>query len=251
MYKVGGLYPYHRGGILMAKHSKRYQKAREEVDRSKLYSPKDALELVQKLAFANFDETVEFSANLGVNPAHADQNIRGTLVLPHGTGQEVKIIVFAKGEKAREADEAGADIVGQEELAEKIEDGWLDFDLALATPDMMSVVGKLGRILGPKGLMPNPKAGTVTFDLQESIEEFKAGKLEYRVDKAGNMHLPIGKISFDLNELMDNLKKVVDILLMEKPASASGKYFKTLAVSSTMGPGVKIDPSTVITLLGK
>jgi len=235
----------------LVKRSSRYQEARGKVDREKLYDSEEALETVKEIATANFDESVDLSVKLGVNPQHADQNIRGTIVLPNGTGQEVKIAVFAKGEKAREADEAGADIVGQEELAEKIEDGWLDFDLALATPDMMSVVGKLGRILGPKGLMPNPKAGTVTFDLQESIEEFKAGKLEYRVDKAGNMHLPIGKISFDLNELMDNFKKVVDILLMEKPASASGKYFKTLAVSSTMGPGVKIDPSTVITLLGK
>ncbi|MFW5999491.1 MAG: 50S ribosomal protein L1 [Halanaerobiaceae bacterium] len=235
----------------MPEHSKRYQNAREEVDRSRLYAPLEALEMVKDLASANFNETVEFAANLGVNPAHADQNIRGTLVLPNGTGQEVKIIVFAKGEKAREAEEAGADVVGQEELAEKIEDGWLDFDLALATPDMMSVVGRLGRILGPKGLMPNPKAGTVTFDLAESIEEFKAGKLEYRVDKAGNMHLPIGKVSFSEDELLENFKKVVDVLLREKPAAASGKYFKTISVSSTMGPGVKVDPSTVMTLLGK
>lgn len=235
----------------MPEHSKRYQNAREEVDRSRLYAPSEALEMVKDLASANFNETVEFAANLGVNPAHADQNIRGTLVLPNGTGQEVKIIVFAKGEKAREAKEAGADVVGQEELADKIENGWLDFDLALATPDMMSVVGRLGRILGPKGLMPNPKAGTVTFDLAESIEEFKAGKLEYRVDKAGNMHLPIGKVSFSEDELLENFKKVVDVLLREKPAAASGKYFKTISVSSTMGPGIKVDPSTVMTLLGK
>lgn len=235
----------------MPKHSRRYQEAREEIDRSRLYAPEEALEMVKDLASAGFDETVEFAANMGVNPAHADQNIRGTLVLPNGTGQEVKIIVFAKGEKAREAEEAGADVVGQEELAEKIEDGWLDFDLALATPDMMSVVGRLGRILGPKGLMPNPKAGTVTFDLAEAIEEFKAGKLEYRVDKAGNMHLPIGKVSFAVEELLENFKKVVDVLLREKPAAASGKYFKTISVSSTMGPGIKVDPSTVMTLLGK
>ena len=198
-----------------------------------------------------FDETVEFSAKLGVNPKHADQNIRGTLVLPKGTGQEVKIAVFAKGEKAREAEEAGADFVGQDDLAEKINNGWLDFDLAIATPDMMGVVGPLGRILGPKGLMPNPKAGTVTFDLAESIEEFKAGKLEYRVDSDGNMHLPIGKASFEANDLVENFKKVIDVLMIERPASAKGKYFKSITVSSTMSPGVKIDVTNALKLIGR
>lgn len=235
----------------MADVSRRYEEALDKVDRNKFYEPKEALELVKNLASANFDETVEFSAKLGVNPKHADQNIRGTLVLPHGTGQEVKIVVFAKGEKAREAEEAGADFVGQEDLAEKIEDGWLDFDLAIATPDMMSVVGPLGRILGPKGLMPNPKAGTVTFDLEESIEEFKAGKLEYRVDSDGNMHLPLGKASFEVDELIENFKKVMDVLMIERPASAKGKYFKSITTSSTMGPGVKVDINTSLKLIGR
>lgn len=235
----------------MADVSRRYEEALDKVDRNKFYEPKEALELVKNLASANFDETVEFSAKLGVNPKHADQNIRGTLVLPHGTGQEVKIVVFAKGEKAREAEEAGADFVGQEDLAEKIEDGWLDFDLAIATPDMMSVVGPLGRILGPKGLMPNPKAGTVTFDLEESIEEFKAGKLEYRVDSDGNMHLPIGKASFEVDELLENFKKVMDVLMIERPASAKGKYFKSITTSSTMSPGVKVDINASLKLIGR
>ena len=235
----------------MANLSKRYQEALDKVDRSKFYEAQDAIELVKNLASANFDETVEFSAKLGVNPKHADQNIRGTLVLPKGTGQEVTIAVFAKGEKAREAEEAGADFVGQEDLAEKINDGWLDFDLAIATPDMMGVVGPLGRILGPKGLMPNPKAGTVTFDLAESIEEFKAGKLEYRVDSDGNMHLPIGKASFEANDLVENFKKVMDVLMIERPASAKGKYFKSITLSSTMSPGVKIDVSNALKLIGR
>jgi large subunit ribosomal protein L1 len=235
----------------MANVSQRYEEALDKVDRNNFYEPKEALELVKNLASANFDETVEFSAKLGVNPKHADQNIRGTLVLPHGTGQEVKIVVFAKGEKAREAEEAGADFVGQEDLAKKIEEGWLDFDLAIATPDMMSVVGPLGRILGPKGLMPNPKAGTVTFELEEAIEEFKAGKLEYRVDSDGNMHLPLGKASFEVEELLENFKKVMDVLMIESPASAKGKYFKSITTSSTMGPGVKIDISASLKLIGR
>lgn len=235
----------------MANLSKRYQEALDKVDRSKFYEAPDAIELVKNLASANFDETVEFSAKLGVNPKHADQNIRGTLVLPKGTGQEVTIAVFAKGEKAREAEEAGADFVGQDDLAEKINNGWLDFDLAIATPDMMGVVGPLGRILGPKGLMPNPKAGTVTFDLAESIEEFKAGKLEYRVDSDGNMHLPIGKASFEADDLVENFKKVMDVLMIERPASAKGKYFKSITVSSTMSPGVKIDVTNALKLIGR
>ena len=235
----------------MANLSKRYQEALDKVDRSKFYEAQDAIELVKNLASANFDETVEFSAKLGVNPKHADQNIRGTLVLPKGTGQEVKIAVFAKGEKAREAEEAGADFVGQDDLAEKINNGWLDFDLAIATPDMMGVVGPLGRILGPKGLMPNPKAGTVTFDLAESIEEFKAGKLEYRVDSDGNMHLPLGKASFEANDLVENFKKVMDVLMIERPASAKGKYFKSITVSSSMSPGVKIDVTNALKLIGR
>ena len=235
----------------MAKHSNRFNDLKEDVDRSQLYQTEEALDKVQDLATANFDETIELAANLGVNPKHADQNIRGTVVLPNGTGQETKVIVFAKGEKIKEAEEAGADVVGGEELAEKIEDGWLDFDIAIATPDMMSVVGKLGRILGPQGLMPNPKSGTVTFELEKAIKEFKAGKLEYRVDKNGIIHLPIGKASFSTDELMDNFKKIMDVLISERPAASKGRYLRTVTVSPTMGPGVKIDPSAVMSLLGK
>ncbi len=233
----------------MVKRSKRYQEIREQVDREKLYEPDSALELIKELATANFEESVDLSLKLGVNPQHADQNIRGTIVLPQGTGQETKVIVFAKGEKAREAEEAGADEVGQEDLAEKIEDGWLDFDVALATPDMMSVVGRLGRILGPQGLMPNPKSGTVTFELASAIEEFKAGKVEYRVDSEGNLHLPIGKISFDIDELMDNFKAFMKRIIKERPISVSGRYLETVAVSSTMGPGIKVDPASVMSML--
>ncbi len=235
----------------MAKHSKRYNDARDKIDTEKLYNPEEALKLVKEVSTANFDESIELAVNLGVNPKHADQNIRGTVVLPHGTGQEVKVIVFAKGEKIKEAEEAGADEVGGEELAEKIEDGWLDFDLAIATPDMMSVVGKLGRILGPKGLMPNPKAGTVTFELEKAIKEFKAGKLEYRVDKNGIIHLPIGKVSFAVDELKDNLMKIMDILIQERPAAAKGRYLQSINVSSTMGPGIAVEPAKVMTLIGK
>lgn len=235
----------------MAKHSRRYEEIREQVDREQYYQPEQALELVKELATANFDETVDMAANLGVEPKHADQNIRGTVVLPQGTGQEVKVIAFAKGEKAREAEEAGADEVGGEELAERIEEGWLDFDIAIATPDMMSVVGKLGRILGPQGLMPNPKAGTVTFELEQAIKEFKAGKLEYRVDKNGNMHLPIGKVSFETGELLENFRTVMDLLLRERPAAAKGKYLRNVAVSSTMGPGIRVDTSAIMSMLGR
>lgn len=235
----------------MAKKSKRYNEMVKKFDKEKLYNPENALDTVKELANANFDESVELAANLGVNPKHADQNIRGTVVLPNGTGQEVKVIVFAKGEKVKEAEEAGADVVGGEELAEKIENGWLDFDLAVATPDMMSVVGKLGRILGPKGLMPNPKAGTVTFELKKAIKEFKAGKLEYRVDKNGVLHLPIGKVSFSTEELIENFKKIMDIILRERPAAAKGKYLRSVTVSSTMGPGVKIETSDIINMLDR
>lgn len=235
----------------MAQRSRRYREVKEKVARDRLYNPEEALELVKEVSTANFDESVELAVNLGVNPKHADQNIRGTVVLPHGTGQEMKIIVFAKGEKIKEAEEAGADIVGGQELAQRIENGWLDFDLAIATPDMMSVVGKLGRILGPQGLMPNPKAGTVTFELEKAIEEFKAGKVEYRVDKSGIIHLPIGKVSFTTEELLGNLRKVMDVLIRERPAAAKGKYLRTVTVSPTMGPGLKIDPAAVMALVGR
>ncbi|MEC9489889.1 MAG: 50S ribosomal protein L1 [Halanaerobiales bacterium] len=234
----------------MAK-SRRYAETVEKYDREKLFDPKEAFSLVKELATANFDETIELSARLGVDPKHADQNIRGTVVLPEGTGQEVTLVVFAKGEKAKEAEEAGADFVGGEELAEKIEGGWLDFDLAIATPDMMSVVGRLGRVLGPKGLMPNPKAGTVTFDLEQAVAEFKAGKLEYRVDKTGIVHLPIGKASFTEEELLNNYHKIMDTLAKERPAAAKGKFFRSLAISPTMGPGVKVDPAATMEFIGR
>ncbi len=231
--------------------SRRYQETVEKFDKSKQYQPQEAIELAKELASANFDETIEVAANLGVNPKHADQNVRGTVVLPNGTGKEIKVIVFAKGEKAVEAEEAGADEVGQEDLAEKIEDGWLDFDIAIATPDMMSVVGKLGRILGPKGLMPNPKAGTVTFELEKAIKEFKAGKLEYRVDKNGVIHLPFGKASFSEEELMENFQVLMDTLVRERPAAAKGRYLRSVTVSSTMGPGIRIEPQSVMSMLGR
>ncbi len=235
----------------MSSHSKSYQNQLEKVDREKEYQPEEALELVQEIASASFDETVELAVNLGVNPKHADQNIRGTVVLPNGTGQEMKVVVIAKGEKRKEAEEAGADVVGGEEIVEDIEDGWMDFDIVVATPDMMNVVGKLGPILGPKGLMPNPKAGTVTFELEKAVEEFKAGKLEYRVDKNGIIHLPIGKVSFETEELMENFKEIMDILIREKPAAAKGKYIRSISVSPTMGPGIKVDSSSVMSLLGR
>lgn len=235
----------------MSNRSKRYLEAVEKYEGEKKYEAKEAIGIAKDLASANFDETLEVATNLGVNPKHADQNVRGTVVLPNGTGKDVTLLVFAKGEKAREAEEAGADFVGAEDLAEKIEDGWLDFDLAIATPDMMSVVGKLGRILGPKGLMPNPKAGTVTFDLEQSIKEFKAGKLEYRVDKNGVIHVPFGKASFENEELIENFKTLLDTLVKERPAAAKGRYLRSVTVSSTMGPGVRIEPSSVMSLIGR
>jgi len=231
--------------------SRRYQEAAEKYDRNKLYEPEEAIKLAQELSSANFDETIEVAANLGVNPKHADQNVRGTVVLPAGTGKEIKVVVFAKGEKAKEAEEAGADVVGQEDLADRIEEGWLDFDIAIATPDMMSVVGKLGRILGPKGLMPNPKAGTVTFELEQAIKEFKAGKLEYRVDKNGVIHMPFGKASFSREELMENFRVLLDTLVRERPAAAKGKYLRSVTVSSTMGPGIKVNTQSIMTMLGR
>ncbi|HOA40472.1 MAG TPA: 50S ribosomal protein L1 [Halanaerobiales bacterium] len=235
----------------MAKRGKRYKELMEKFDRTKLYDPKSALALIKELSNVKFDETVELHVKLGVNPKHADQNLRGTVVLPHGTGRTVRVVVFAKGEKVKEAEAAGADFVGAEDLAEKIEGGWLDFDVAVATPDMMSLVGKLGRVLGPQGLMPNPKAGTVTFEVGKAVEEIKAGKIEYRVDKAGIIHLPIGKISFSTEALLDNFKEVMDTLVREKPAAAKGKYLRSVVISSTMGPGIKVDDAEIMTLIGR
>jgi large subunit ribosomal protein L1 len=231
----------------MAKKGKRFLEASKAFDKETLYSTTEALELVTKMASAKFDETVEAAIRLGVNPKHADQQIRGAVVLPHGTGKSVKVLVFAKGEKAKEAEEAGAEFVGAEDLANKIQQGWMDFDVAVATPDMMGVVGKLGRILGPKGLMPNPKTGTVTMDVAKAVKDIKAGKIEYRVDKAGIIHAPIGKVSFGVEKLRDNFNTLLDALIKAKPAAAKGQYLKSIALSSTMGPGVRVNTQRAAT----
>jgi len=225
----------------MPKHGKKYQETIKNLDREKLYEPEEAIALVKEGAKANFDETFEIAVKLGVDPRHADQQVRGTVVLPHGTGKTKTVLVFAKGEKAKEAEEAGADFVGAEELAEKIQGGWMDFDVAVATPDMMGTVGKLGRVLGPRGLMPNPKAGTVTMDVAKAIDEVKAGKIEYRVDKAGIIHAPIGKASFDAGKLKENFKALIDVLVKARPAATKGIYMRSITLSSTMGPGVKVN----------
>jgi len=229
------------------KHSKRYRAVTAVVDDPAQVSPlAEAVKRVKEAATAKFDETVELAVNLGVNPKHADQQVRGTVVLPHGTGRSVKVLVFAKGEQAKEAEEAGADVVGAEELAEKIQkENWLDFDVAIATPDMMRVVGKLGRILGPRGLMPNPKTGTVTMDLARTVKDFKAGKIEFRVDRAGVVHAPVGKASFSHEALVENVKELVLALMRAKPSAAKGTYLKSMYLSSTMGPSVRLDPAEV------
>lgn len=232
----------------MAKASRRYREIRAKVDRMQRYELEQALGLALETATAKFDETVEMAVRLGVDPRQADQNVRGTVLLPHGTGKPVRVLVFAKGEKEREAKEAGADIVGGEELAKKIADGWMEFDRVVATPDMMAIVGRIAKILGPRGLMPNPKTGTVTFDVGKAVAELKAGKVEYRVDKAGIVHVPIGKKSFGLEKLKENAVAVLSSLLRAKPASAKGTYVQSIAVSSTMGPGVKVDPAVVRSL---
>jgi LSU ribosomal protein L1P len=229
----------------MAKRGKKYIEAAKLVDRQKYYAADEALELVQKTSFVNFDASVEVAFRLGVDPKRADQQIRGAVVLPNGTGKVRRVLVFAKGEKAKEAVAAGADFVGDQEYVDKIRDGWLDFDVVVATPDMMGEVGKLGRILGPKGLMPNPKTGTVTFEVEKAVKEIKAGKVEYRVDKAGNVHVPIGKVSFGTEKLRENLKTIYETILKAKPAAAKGTYVKNVTVSSTMSPGIKIDPATI------
>ncbi len=226
----------------MPKHGKKYQDAVKNIDRDTLVEPAEAISLVKTTAPAKFDETVEVAVRLGVDPRHADQQVRGAVVLPHGTGKTAKVIVFAKGEKQKEAETAGADEVGAEDLVEKIQGGWLDFDVAIATPDMMGAVGKLGRVLGPRGLMPNPKTGTVTFDVDKAVKEVKAGKIEYRTDKAGIIHAPIGKVSFDAEKLVENFLTLLETLIRVKPAAAKGTYLKSITVSSTMGPGIRINP---------
>ncbi|WP_206830617.1 50S ribosomal protein L1 [Alicyclobacillus fructus] len=226
----------------MAKVSKRLQELHKLVDRNKLYDVDEAMELVKKTATAKFDETVEVAVRLGVDPKKQDQQVRGAVVLPHGTGKTPRVLVFAKGEKAREAQEAGADFVGDDDLIQKISQGWLDFDVAVATPDMMPAVGRLGRILGPRGLMPNPKTGTVTFDVARAVNEIKSGKVEYRLDKAGIIHCPIGKASFEKEQLVENFRTLMSALVKAKPAAAKGTYVRGVTVSSTMGPGIRVNP---------
>ncbi|KGF09572.1 50S ribosomal protein L1 [Urinicoccus massiliensis] len=226
----------------MAKRGKKYQESLKQVDRSKFYDVKDALELIGKIAKANFDETVELAMRLGVDPRHADQQVRGTVVLPHGTGKTNRVLVLAKGDKIKEAEAAGADYVGGQEYIDKIQnENWFEFDTIVATPDMMGLVGRIGRVLGPKGLMPNPKSGTVTFELAKAVEDIKAGKVEYRVDKAAIINVPIGKVSFGPEKLRDNFKALASEVIKAKPAAAKGKYLKSVTVSTTMGPGIKIN----------
>ena len=226
---------------------KKYIESVKLIDRSALYTPSEALELSVKTAKAKFDETVELHVRLGVDPRHADQQVRGAVVLPHGTGKTVRVLVFAKGEKAKEAEAAGADFVVADELVQKIQgENWFDYDVVVATPDMMGVVGRLGRVLGPKGLMPNPKSGTVTFDVAKAIADIKAGKVEYRVDKTAIIHCPIGKASFGSEKLMENFHTLMDAIVKAKPAAAKGQYIKSVSVSSTMGPGAKINPTKVL-----
>lgn len=225
----------------MPKFGKKYQEAAKLIE-DRLYDAEEAIELVRKTATAKFDESVEVAVKLGVDPKHADQQVRGAVVLPHGTGKTKRVLVFAKGDKVKEAEAAGADFVGSDELVTKIQGGWADFDVAVATPDMMGTVGRLGKILGPRGLMPNPKVGTVTMDLTRAINEIKAGKIEYRTDKAGNIHAPIGKVSFDAGKLLENFHTLIDTLNKVKPAAAKGQYMRSIALSATMGPGVKVNP---------
>lgn len=225
------------------KHGKKYTDSKKLIEQNKQYDPAEAIALVKQTGKAKFDETIELSVRLGVDPRHADQQVRGTVVLPHGTGKTVRVLVFAKGDKAEEARAAGADFVGDNELADKIKnENWFDFDVAVATPDMMGVVGKIGRILGPKGLMPNPKTGTVTMDITKAIEEIKAGKVEYRIDKTAIAHVPIGKVSFDADKLTENLSVLMGAINRAKPASAKGVYIKSLYLSSTMGPSIRVNP---------
>jgi large subunit ribosomal protein L1 len=223
--------------------SKRYEDAQRVIERERLYGPAEAIDLVKSTAKAKFDETIELAVRLGVDPRKADQMVRGTVSLPAGTGKPVRVAVFAAGPAAEEAREAGADIVGAEDLVERVQGGFMDFDIAIATPDLMGQVGKLGRVLGPRGLMPNPKTGTVTPDVGKAVQEFKGGRVEYRTDRYGNVHVPIGKASFDKAALMSNFRAVVEELNRAKPASAKGRYLRSLTVSSTMGPGIKIDPA--------
>ncbi|HYY33154.1 MAG TPA: 50S ribosomal protein L1 [Gaiellaceae bacterium] len=225
----------------MAQHGKRYRHARAAIDREQVYSPLEAVKLLKSSDGVKFDETVEVHLNLGLNVRHAEQQLRGTLMLPHGTGKDTRVAVFAEGEKAKEADDAGADFVGSADLAKRIEEGFDDFDVAIATPDMMGTVGRLGRILGPRGKMPNPKAGTVTFDVGKAVRDSKAGKLEYRTDRGANVHLTIGKKSFDERQLLENYATVIEEIVRAKPAAAKGRYIRSITLTSSMGPGIPVD----------
>ena len=227
----------------MAKHGRRYLEARQRIDREHEYAPAEAFKILKELKTAKFDESVEVHIRTGLNVRHADEQLRGTVALPHGLGRDVTIAVFAKGDKAREAEEAGADIVGAEDLAERVQGGFTDFDIAIATPDLMPVVGRLGRILGPQGKMPNPRVGTVTMDVAKAVSESKAGKIEYRTDRTANVHLTIGKTSFDESALLDNYSTLIEEIVRAKPSGAKGRYIKSITLTSTMGPGIKVDPS--------
>jgi len=235
----------------MAKHGKSYVETKAKVDREREYQPAEAIKLIKELKRAKFDESVEVHVRTGLNVRHADEQLRGTVALPNGLGKDVKIAVFAKGDKAREAEEAGADVVGADDLAKRIEEGFTDFDVAIATPDMMPVVGRLGRILGPQGKMPNPKVGTVTMDVAKAVEESKAGKVEYRTDRTAIVHLNIGKTSFTDQALLENYAAVIEELIRAKPSAAKGRYLRTVTVASTMGPGVKVDPTRTRDILGE
>jgi len=233
----------------MGQRGKKYLEILKKVDRTKRYELEDGVKLLMETARAKFDEGVDVAIRLGVDPKKPDQMVRGTAVLPHGTGKKVKVLVFAKGPKEKEALDAGADVVGAEDLIEKISQGWLDFDKAIATPDMMGMVSKLGKILGPRGLMPNPKVGTVTFDLEKAVREIKAGKVEFKVEKAGIVHVPVGKVSFGVDRLLENVKAVLEVILRAKPPTSKGIYLRSIALSTTMGPGIKIDPLYVRNVL--
>ncbi|HAN87129.1 MAG TPA: 50S ribosomal protein L1 [Firmicutes bacterium] len=235
----------------MPKRGKKYRDSVKLIDRMAQYEPAEGVKLVREVAKADFDETIEAHIRLGVDPRRSDQQVRGAVVLPHGTGKTKTVLVFAMGEKAREAEQAGADYVGGEDMAEKIQGGWLDFDAAVATPDMMSVVGRLGRILGPRGLMPNPKAGTVTFDVAKAVNDIKAGKVEYRVDKSGIIHIPIGKASFEEEKLMSNLEVLADAIVKARPAAAKGTYVRSVALAPSMGPSVRLSPQLFVQMVVK
>jgi large subunit ribosomal protein L1 len=232
----------------MAERGKKFREDREKVDREKRYPMDEALGILSEMKRAKFDETVEIALRLGVDPRHADQMVRGSVVLPHGLGKQVKVLVFAKGQKEKEAEEAGADYVGAEDLIEKIQKGWMEFDKTISTPDMMAQVSKLGKILGPRGLMPNPKVGTVTFDVAKAVAEVKAGRVEFRVDKAGNLHVPVGKATFGSEKLQDNINSLLEAVMRLKPPASKGTYLKGIAISTTMSPGIKVDPAHVRTL---